>query len=230
MINEALAAYPGWKRVPDFSGVGTRIAGPLVLVDPSGATNRAQVEVTVPREFPAEGAHPLARIVSHDFGKVLTEDAHVGGGRDMCVQMPERNEINYERVGLRGFLEQVELHVRRARIWAMTGKYPGPEYDHFDAGRREYQQELAVLRAPFEALKSGLPPSLAYLVDPTHKMLRAVEKCPCKSGLMFKACHRDEIKRRRAQWRTLGHPPQRPMKSGGMLLQLGGFLARRRKH
>lgn len=228
MIAEVMAAYPGWTRRRAPGGEGTVIAGTLVIADSSGSQNRAVIEVMVPRSFPAAGVHPQAHIVDHNFERSLTEDAHVGLDGHMCVQMPERNEINYARVGLVGFFVQVELHVRRARIWVLTGRFPGPEYAHFDAGRREYQKELPALRAPFEALKSGLPPRVAFYADPSSRLPRALAACPCGSGASFKACHRSELKRRRMEWRAMGEAPRPPMRSGAMLVQLGRFLKGRR--
>jgi hypothetical protein len=124
------------------------------------------MRVSVPLEFPHSDAHPTARVTKHNLGVNLGTDAHMDLDGMLCVQMPERHQINYREVGLSGILDQVTLHLDRARIYAFTGRYPGEAYDHYDKGRREYQQELPQLLAEYLQRRDAL---LAHLPMPMHR-------------------------------------------------------------
>lgn len=230
MIDEAHDRYWWWGRREDKARGGTVLRGDHRVVDSRGGSNLFNVAIFVPDEFPAPGVHPTATILDHDLGVRLTADAHVGDDGEMCVQFGPRNEINYARDGLVRFFEQVELHLYRARIWSINPElpFPGPEYAHYDAGKREYQAELPQLRAPFEALRAGLPKGLAALIDPSARLPSARGRCPCGSSKSFGGCHRTLVKARREAWRRLGRRPELPANprrnTGAMLRRLNAFL------
>lgn len=243
MIDDALDKYWWWKYREDKQRRGTVLVGEHRVTDTRGGTNRFKVEIFVPRDFPEPGVHPKAKILEHDLGVYLTPEAHVGSDGTMCVQFEARNEINYARDGLVRFFEQVEVHLYRARMWSIlsephgqpsregSGHYPGPEYAHYDAGRREYQTELGRLREPFEALRAGLPQGLGVLVDPSVQLPSARRLCPCGSSAAFGVCHRPLVKARREEWRRLGRRPELPAnprrRTGAMLRELHKFLSGR---
>lgn len=210
MICEVLAAHEGWRRRKSFAPPGTVLLGDLVIADRTGATNTFSMEVLVPKKFPAPRVHPRARVLKHDLEKTLTAEAHVEPDGALCLQLPERNEIDYAVVGLAGFMQHVVLHLHRARIWSLGLPYPGPEYAHAEEGRREYETQFRSLLAPYERLRSGLPEGLARLVDPETMLPSEKNKCPCGSTAAFADCHRELVVDRRTAWKRLGPVPQPP--------------------
>lgn len=215
-IKEALARYPRWRAVdkPD----GTELRGSIVLATPSGQEFRFQMRVFVPLDFPHSDAHPTARVLKHDLGVSLGADAHMALDGTLCVQMPERHQINYREVGLSGFLDQVTLHLDRARIYTFTGRYPGEAYDHDDKGRRQYQQELPQLLSEYiqrrDALLAHLPTPLHRYADPHVPLLENRAWCPCGSDTRFGDCHRGELAQLRLRVAALGEPPRPPLPNG----------------
>lgn len=208
MIAEVLGKYSWWKRRKQWAPRGTLLFGEHRITDSGGGTNIFKMEIFVPQEFPAPGVHPKARIVAHDLDVELTDDAHVGRDGTLCVQLEQRNEINYPRDGLAGFFEQVELHLYRARHWSILGTYPGPQYPHYDVGTREYEAERPALQAPFEALRADLPPPIRRLVDPANVLPARSSRCPCGADSSFGHCHEALVKLRRESWWQLGRMPE----------------------
>jgi hypothetical protein len=205
-IQEVLAKYPHWYSVPDAKG--TCLYGPLVRETRSGHEFRFDMKVVVPWDFPSPDAHPTVRILKHNLGIPLGRDAHIYEDGTLCVQMPERHEINYREVGLVGFLQQVLLHLDRARIWAFTGQYPGEEYAHGEDGKREYEQEYAKGQ---EAIATRLPVTLRHLVNLRVPLLENRAWCPCGSGKRFSACHKPDVTAARREVLALGDAPKREL-------------------
>ncbi|HYO59719.1 hypothetical protein [Archangium sp.] len=226
-IQKALTRYPRWRVVdkPD----GTVLVGSIVLSTPSGQDFRFRMRVFVPLDFPHSDAHPTARVMKHNLGGNLGADAHMGLDGTLCVQMPERHQVNYREVGLSGFLDQVTLHLDRARLYAFTGRYPGEAYDHNDKGRRQYQQELPQLLAEYvhrrDALIAHLPMSLRRYADPRVPLLENRAWCPCGSDTRFGDCHRRGLTQVRMRVAELGEPP-RPLIPAGLR---NPFTPRRRR-
>lgn len=210
MIDEVLVSYERWRRKKNFSPKGTLLLGDLVIADRTGATNTFSMEIFVPKKFPSPGVHPRAKVLRHNLGKELSSDAHVEPDGALCLQLQQRNEIDYAALGLVGFMDHVVLHLHRARIWALVGPpFPGPEYGHGEVGRREFAAELPQLLAPYEALRADLPTAVAALVDPLVALpTRSI--CPCGSGTRFTDCHGPIVVERRARWAELG-PAPRPL-------------------
>lgn len=211
MIDEVLVSYASWRRKKSFSPKGTLLLGDVVIADRTGATNTFSMEIFVPKKFPSPGVHPRARVLRHDLGRELSSDAHVEPDGALCIQLKQRNQIDYGAVGLVGFMDHVVLHLHRARIWALVGPpFPGPEYGHGEVGRREFAAELPSLLAPYEALRTELPTSVAAFVDPLVALPAERTSCPCGSGTPFAGCHKPVVVERRARWMELG-PVPRPL-------------------
>lgn len=210
MIKELLGARPEWQAV-DHS-TGTKMSGPVRIQTRSGRVFTFEIELDVPSAFPHPNAHPRVEILKHDLGVRLGRDAHVNGDQSLCVQMPERHEIPYETARLVGFLDQVIIHLDRARIQAFTSRFPGDEYGHGHDGVREYERERIPLRAAFnqkvEALCSELPERLRRLGDSRVGMLAPRSPCPCGSGERLKECHWDAVVYVRRQTQALGPGPE----------------------
>lgn len=209
MIDEVLVSYESLRRKKSFSPKGTLLLGDLVIADRTGATNTFSMEIFVPKKFPSAGVHPRARVLGHNLGKKLSSDAHVEPDGGLCIQLQQRNEIDYAAIGLVGFMEHVVLHLHRARIWVLAGPpFPGPEYGHGEEGRREFAAELPALLAPYEALRAELPKPVAALVDPLVALPTERTSCPCGSGTQFADCHMPIVVERRAKWTALGPTPR----------------------
>ncbi|MFL5355138.1 hypothetical protein [Archangium sp.] len=215
-IQEVLAKYPNWYSVPDVKG--TCLYGPLVVESRGKRQFRFDMQVRVPWNFPEAHAHPSARILKHDLGVTLGQAAHVDSRGVLCVQMPERHEIHYHEEGLVGFIQQVWLHLDRARIWAFTGTYPGDAYAHGQTGREEYKREYM---QGWEAIAARLPLPLRHLANPRLLLPEDRAWCPCRSEQRFKACHKPEVMRARHEVLALGDPPKqvRPIRSRNPFLR-----------
>jgi hypothetical protein len=226
MIAEFMSAQPDWAQRAGARRDGTLLEGRVIVEDRVGFSNWFDLEFFVPASFPEPGLHPKAKIVRHDLPKQLGADAHLCVGDVLCVQMDERNEVEY-RGGLLAFFEQVVIHLHRARDWTLTTKYPGPQYSHGAEGRREYQEEVPQLRAAWNALKEGLPSSARHLVDAAERLPSARSTCPCGSRVRFRDCCQAVVVQRRQRWRDLGVPPRTPMnqtRSAVMVTKLNEFL------
>lgn len=225
-IDQVLNKFPEWTAMKHRRG--TRLSGLIVIEGPTGDLASFEMEVIVPKRFPAQDAHPKARILDHDLGVTLTAAAHVNPIGEMCVQMEERNEIDYSRDGLLRFMEQVVLHLYRARIWALTASYPGPEYGHFERGQREYRSELPILRARFDEVAASLPSSLRRLGRPRVPLPNGEALCPCGSREPFQSCHMREVLEVRRKIAELGAEPG-PVRQGSRVPEaLLRFLRSRR--
>lgn len=227
-IEQVLRAYPGWRRFRDRKGA--RLEGVLRSENRTGGRVTFHMKVIVPSEFPRPGVHPRAQIVSHDLRRPLNDDAHVDSDGVLCVQMEERNEIDYQRDGLLAFMQQVELHLARIRIWSLTGQFPGPQYSHGEHGRREYLAEVKALRAPFEAAVKDLPQALHLHALGIDGLPSDAAHCPCGSAARFETCHKSQVLLARDAVRELGPQPMplMPRGSGPMLDKLNRFLRNRR--
>jgi hypothetical protein len=126
--------------------------------------------------------------------------------------MPARHEIPYDKVGLVGFLEQVIIHLDRARIQAFTKSFPGETYAHGDEGIREYERERFQLRAEFdgevEAICAELPEPVRRYGDSRASELEPRSWCPCGSGKPFKECHKEAVAEVRRKTQALGRGPE----------------------
>ena len=137
-IEAFLASGERWRVVQDEPGGATTLEGPASILGPTEKEYLFELRMEVPPAFPAWGADPEVVILNGPMP--LAEDAHVGA--NACVQMPPAHEIDYERVGLVGFFQQVVIQLRRSIIQALTGDYPGPTYAHGEAGKKEFREEL----------------------------------------------------------------------------------------
>lgn len=209
-ILAALKELPRWSRQEDDGE--TILSGPLVLQSSSGAFYDFAVEITVPADFPAQKAHPKAKVLESDIP--LKEGAHVDPFGNMCVQMEARNQINYSSEGLLGFVKQVIIHLERARIQTLTGNFPGEEYSHFSRGIREYQQELPGIRKKFDVELDRLPPNLRWMGHLSESPPSKRRKCPCCSGVVFRSCHWNLVMQVRRAMQRLGPEPLPPHRSG----------------
>jgi hypothetical protein len=208
-IFATLRELPFWTRRQDHEE--TILSGPLALQSSSGAFYGFVVEITVPADFPAQKAHPQARILESEVP--LTEAAHVGPFGNMCVQMEARNQINYASDGLLGFVKQVIIHLERARIQALTSSFPGEEYSHFSRGIREYQEELPAIRKKFEVELDHLPAKLRWMGHLYESPPSKRKRCPCGSGDLFKSCHWNLVMQVRRAMRQLGPEPLPPYRT-----------------
>src|SRR4051812_8527341 len=107
MIAEFLIAQPDWAPRTDAQRDGTVLEGRVVVEDRVGFTNSFEMEFFVPADFSKPGVHPEAKILRHDLPKELGADAHLCVGDVLCVQMDERNEVDYAKGGLVAFFDQV---------------------------------------------------------------------------------------------------------------------------
>jgi hypothetical protein len=173
----------------------------VVLYGATGKVYRFQVRIDVPKAFPAPDAHPDVWLLESPFA--FTDDAHVDSTGNVCLEMREAHELNYERIGLVGILDQVVFHIDRLRIHALTGRYPGPEYGHGDDGVRQFLKEK---HAEFT---SKLPPGVAHATLPGVPLPPDRQRCPCGSGLRFAKCHKETVRRIRREMRLAGVMPKR---------------------
>jgi hypothetical protein len=226
-IQQVLKEFPDW--IASQHRGATRLVGMLVIESSTGDLTSFRLKVTIPKRFPAQDAHPSAQILDHDLGVTLTEAAHVNTVGEMCVQMEERNEIDYARDGLLRFVHQVVIHLHRIRIWVLTRKYPGPEYAHFDQGVREYQADLPSLRARFDRVAEALPQTLRRFSSSRVQLPRENGQCPCGSGDPFRVCHRSQVLEVRKRMAELG-PEPRPVtrRRSRVPIDLVRFLRSRR--
>ncbi|GAO01234.1 hypothetical protein [Anaeromyxobacter sp. PSR-1] len=189
-IDAFLATEERWRVVQDDRGGATRLEGPARLLGPTEKEYLFDLRMDVPAAFPARGADPEVVILKSPMP--LAEDAHVGA--NVCVQMPPAHEIDYERVGLVGFLQQVLIHLRRSTIQALTGEYPGPAYAHGEAGKKEFREELV----------ASFPVGLQRFVQPGLGMPPDNQWCPCGAERRFRDCHKPELKAARAAYIEAG--------------------------
>lgn len=72
-------------------------------------------------------------------------------------------------------------------VFESSGYWPFGEYQHGDAGRREALR--AVLRGDSTEDKDLAWRALALMMPP-----RRQNTCPCRSGRLYRKCHRDELR------------------------------------
>ncbi|GAO01512.1 hypothetical protein PSR1_00367 [Anaeromyxobacter sp. PSR-1] len=191
-IEAFLAAELRWRLVREDGGGATTLEGPAIILGPTDKQYLFDLRIEVPRSFPSRGADPVVVILKSPMK--LGMNAHVGGSGALCVQMPPAHEIDYEREGLVGFFQQVLIHLRRAVIYALVGKYPGPAYAHAEAGQKEFRDELV----------AKFPLGLQRFVQPGLGMPPDNQWCPCGSKRRLHDCHKAELKAARAAYVEAG--------------------------
>jgi hypothetical protein len=189
-VDAFLATEQRWRVVLDKPGGATTLEGPASILGPTDKEYLFELRMEVPPTFPARGADPEVVILNSPMP--LAEDAHVG--TNVCVQMPPAHEIEYERVGLVGFFQQVLIHLRRSIIQALTGDYPGPAYAHGETGKEEFREELV----------ASFPLGLQRFVQPGLGMPPDNQWCPCNGKRRFRDCHKAELKAARAAYVEAG--------------------------
>ncbi len=196
MIEALLGQEPSWTKTLDSDGGATVLEGPVVALGPTMKEYRFRIAIDVPREFPSPDAHPKARLLESPFEPHL--NGHVFSSRTLCVQMEPAHEIDYAKVGLVGFFRQVEIHLHRFRIWALTRKYPGPEYAHGPGGVEQFGDEL----------RATLPMALRRFVRPGIPYPPDSQWCPCGADGRFRHCHKAALKALRARFIAAGARPR----------------------
>jgi hypothetical protein len=173
----------------------------VVLLGGTSKAYRYQVRIDIPKDFPGRDAWPDVWVLESPFP--FDDDAHVDETGNVCLELPQARELDYERIGLVGVLDQVILHLDRLRIHALTRRYPGPEYGHGDDGIRRFLKERHV------QLTGHLPLALARAVWPGIPMLPDRQWCPCESGRRFGGCHKDAVRHARRELAAAGQAPKR---------------------
>jgi hypothetical protein len=114
-------------------------------------------------------------------------DRHVFGDGHACLEVwpvwRSQNPTATVRTVLNG---PVRNFLLSQSVFAATGKWPFGEYAHGDAGKREALRDI--LRAPTPDDKD-----LLWRVSALLKPPRRQNACPCRSGRLYRKCHRDEM-------------------------------------
>ncbi|QVW70548.1 SEC-C metal-binding domain-containing protein [Myxococcus xanthus] len=143
--------------------------------------------------FPAPNAHPIVVVLQHDLGIKLTVDAHTYPDGELCVQHSDSGDIDYQREGLRGYMQHVAVHLHRIVLFKHLGRWPGPALAHGPAGITQlYRSKLKQPVHRFLDEKTELPSKNSL--------------CPCGSRSRFQRCCRDVVRegrRRLAEMRSL---------------------------
>lgn len=200
-IAELLRREPNWTLVCDSPFGGAALAGPIVVRGATGKSYPFSVRIDVPRGFPDPDAHPDVWILESPFPHA--PEAHVDDDGNVCVELHRAHEIDYARVRLVGFFDQVIIHLDRLRIHALAKRYPGPAYAHGDAGVREFLRELHA------HVTKDLPSALASAAWPGVPVPPNRQRCACGSGLRFGECHKAAVKEARKRIAAAGPLPRR---------------------
>jgi hypothetical protein len=200
-IEALLRREPAWTAVGHQTGPTLAVYGPVVLFGGTGKAYRFRVRIDIPKEFPARDAHPDVWVLESPFP--FTDDAHIDDYGNVCLELPQAHDLDYERIGLVGVLDHVIFHVDRLRIHALTGRYPGPEYHHGEDGVRQF------LKEKHAQLTRHLPPALAHAVLPGVPMPPDRQRCPCGSGMRFGKCHKEAVRTARRELSACGPFPRR---------------------
>ena len=169
---------------------------------PTGKEYLFDLRMRVPAAFPNRDAHPGVTVLDKPRILRFGSECHIGTNGDICVQMEPAYELDYERDGLGGFFQQVLIHLRRALIYALTGKYPGPSYGHAEDGKKEFRSELV----------AKLPMALRRYVQPGLRLPPDRQWCPCGGERRFKDCHKATVKAAQAAWVASGGPRRPPFR------------------
>jgi hypothetical protein len=200
-IKALLDRERAWSLVRDAAFGPAVIVGPIMVRGPTGKEYRFRVRIELPRSFPDRDAHPEVWLLESPFPH--RDDAHVDEEGNVCVELHRAHEIDYARVGLVGFFEQVVLHLDRLRIYSLTGKYPGPAFAHGDAGIREYLREVHA------AATKDLPRAHVSAAWPGVPLPPDRQWCGCGSGRRFRDCHKAAVKDARKRVAAAGPMPRR---------------------
>lgn len=203
LIDALLRREPAWSVVRCAIGRAIAVHGPVVLFGRTGKAYRFRVRIDIPHGFPARGECPDVWVLESPFP--FNDDAHVDEFGNMCLELRQAHELDYQRIGLVGVLDHVVFHLDRLRIHALTGKFPGPQYAHGDEGIRQF------LREKHADITKDLPAALKAAVLPGVRIPPNRQHCPCGSGLRFGACHKEAVRVARRTLATYGPFPRREL-------------------
>lgn len=200
-IEALLRREPGWSAVGQETGTCLAVHGPVSLYGGTGRVYRFQVRIDIPKAFPAREAFPDVWVLESPFP--FNDEAHIDEYGNMCLELPGARQLDYERIGLVGVLDQVILHLDRLRIHALTGQYPGPAYKHGDLGIWQFLKERHA------EVTRHLPSAVARAVLPGVPMPPDRQWCPCGSVRRFVDCHKEEVRNARKALSAAGPAPRR---------------------
>ncbi len=159
------------------------LEGPLVFLSECGISTAIETRLLFPLSYPE--LEPVAFDSAQRFkpfpGKKIV-DRHIYPDGQCCLWLPPRSPWkSSDPAALRDFLEQLVVFFDRQLIYDDSGVWPGPAYDHGDAGYKQFiQEELHDDRVLSDALSPVILGSVAAGRN---------QSCPCGSGRKFKKCH-----------------------------------------
>jgi hypothetical protein len=159
------------------------VEGRFVIDGPQGPFDAYQVRIEFSEAFPLSSPQ-----VFETGGRVPWEiDRHVFSDGHACLEVwpvwRARNPTATVRTVLNG---PVRNFLLSQSVFEATTKWPFGEYAHGDAGQRDALREI--LRAPTPNDEDLLWRVYALLSPP-----RRQNACPCRSGRLYRRCHRDEM-------------------------------------
>lgn len=158
------------------------LAGLLSMGTDCGVSTEIPLRVEFPTDYP--DSEPVAFDSSGRFkpapGKTLA-DRHIFTGGQFCLWLPPTTRWNKDDDrALVKFLDEVVVFVDRQLIYDITGKWPGPHYDHGDNGFKEYIVERLGSAELFETLRPVLS---------SERSVGRNDPCPCGRSVKYKKCH-----------------------------------------
>jgi hypothetical protein len=164
------------------SGGVVLLAGSVNVVQECGESDRVSLELRFPLTYPRD--EPMTFETARRF--VRASDNHVNGNGSFCLWTPEESPWDSsDPDALLRYLEHLIVHLDKQLVYEVTGKWPGEQRAHGDAGREAAVCEIA--QCDVHAARIG-----RRITESGRGYLGRKAMCPCGSGATFEKCHRGE--------------------------------------
>ena len=178
----AAQIVPGLEFRIDHARKLAFLEGELVITE-CGIPTPIAVRIEFPPDYPQ--TEPKVFDSNERFqklpGKELSDRHLLEKGR-CCLWLPPKSGWSkHNPDALRQFLLEVVVFFDRQMIYDVTGKWPGPAYDHGWKGYREFIEEE--LGAGSDLARKLIPAIIK------RERVGRNDACPCGSGIKYKRCH-----------------------------------------
>jgi hypothetical protein len=161
---------------------GVVLGGSIDVVQECGESDRVSLEL----RFPA--TYPRSEPVTFETGKRFSRgDNHINQtDGSFCLWTPEESRWHAsDPDALLRYLEHVVVYLDKQLVFEVTGKWPGEQRAHGEAGRDAAVSEIA--GCDVHAARIG-----RQMAERGKGYIGRKAMCPCGSGITFEKCHRRE--------------------------------------